>query len=131
MRSRRDDSMPQNLVEPRQDPIKEDDGAKSPQRQKSSTMRNLEGNTEEKQTTNFNRTISKASQSKMMTSQSQQNFLRAGKMKIKEQLQLKQELKDLEKDNSGMDFCELVINMRVELHVKIEEVTKDSIKWKR
>ena len=131
MRSRRDDSMPQNLVEPRQDPIKEDDGAKSPQRQKSSTMRNLEGNTEEKQTTNFNRTISKASQSKMMTSQSQQNFLRAGKMKIKEQLQLKQELKDLEKDNSGMDFCKLMIIMHIELHVKIEEVTKDSIKWKR
>ena len=131
MRSRRDDSMPQNLVEPRQDPIKEDDGAKSPQRQKSSTMRNLEGNTEEKQTTNFNRTISKASQSKMMTSQSQQNFLRAGKMKIKEQLQLKQELKDLEKDNSGIVFCKLMIIMRVELHVKIEEVTKDSIKWKR
>ena len=102
MRSRRDESIPQNLVEPRQDPIKEDEGTRLLQRQKSSTMRDFEGNTEEKQTTNFNRSISKASQSKIMTSQSQQNFLRAGKMKIKEQLQLKQELKDLEKENSGI-----------------------------
>lgn len=112
IRSKQDEMTPHGISDPKAVAAREAD-LKSPIHQKSSTMRNIENNnTDEKPSSNFNRTISKVSNSKMVTSQSQQNYLRAGKMKMLgkfflqiifliEQLQLKQELKDKEKENSG------------------------------
>jgi predicted HicB family RNase H-like nuclease len=102
MRSKKETSILQNMNDSKHEEIREEEGKTPHLHEKSSTTRKeIDAQTDDKQTTNFNRTISKISNSKMMTSQSQQNFLRAEKMKLREQIQIKKELKELEKENEG------------------------------
>ena len=74
---------------------------------------------------NFGRTISKVSNSRVLTTKrSKQFLLRAGKKGIKEELQMIQEMKELEKEKEALDQKNEALSER------IEEMNRESIKWK-
>ena len=140
LRTKQDESQPSRLVEDsKQELIKEMDGPQSIIRQKSSTTRrDPDIKTEERYTTqqsnqeyveegltNFNRTISKISNARRVGSKMSQKFMRSkNKKSIKEELQMIQEIKELEKDKETLEA------KNEELMERINEVNKESIKWK-
>jgi hypothetical protein len=84
-----------------------------------------QSNQEDERISNFNRTISKVSGPRKISSKKSQIFFRGKhKKSVKEELQMIQEIKELEKDK---EFLE---KHNSELLDKIDEVNRESIKWK-
>ena len=142
LRSKQEDSFPSKLIEDGlQPPIKQEDDSGMPDRRQSITMRGEEYKTEERVTTqqsvpennkdartNFNRTISKMSRvshnTKINSKMSQKFYRGKGKMSIKDELQMYQEIKDLETDKAELEGkCD-------QLAQELEEQHHDSVKWK-
>lgn len=84
-----------------------------------------QSNQDDERISNFNRTISKVSGHRKISSKKSQIFFRGKhKKSVKEELQMIQEIKELEKDR------EILEKQNSELLEKIDEVNRESIKWK-
>ena len=130
MRSKEEDGQQRFNEESKDENIKESDGAASASKLKSSTMkRDGEVKTIERHTSqhsnqenidegasNFGRTISKVSNSRVLTTKrSKQFLLRAGKKGIKEELQMIQEIRELEtKEKEALELQNQTLNAKIE-----------------
>ena len=122
------------------DPIKHDDKPLPISREKSITMRKDPNliKTEERFTSqqsnqdyidegnsNYEGTLSKASNTRKVSSKKSQNYFRnKNKKSIKEELQMLQDIRDLEKEK------EVLERQNTELLERLDHLNKDSIKWK-
>ena len=138
MRSKEDESQHKLNEEAKNEMIKESDGAMSASKLKSSTMkRDADVKTIERHTSqysnqdyadeggsNFGRTISKVSNSRVLTTKRSKQFLLRGKKGIKEELQMIQEMKELEKEKEALE------QKNDNLNEKIDEINREALKWK-